>query len=156
MRKYELSRKGKFLIFGANSILAIVLMVQYICMDYNLMQMFGTVCVYMGVTILSEFFIQGQMRNAASLAAASIAVFPVALPLSMFVDLVVRGAFFAIECFKLFLEFWFSFSLDWALFENFASYCCHFLDDTSRCYCIAYCVCLPLFAAAFNNSWETK
>lgn len=156
MRKYELSWTGKFLIFGANSILAIVLMVEYICMDYNLMQMFGTVCVYVGVTILSEFFIQGQMRNAASLVIASIVAFPFALPLSMLVDIVVRGVFFAIECFKLFLEFWFSISLDWVVFEKIASCCCHFFDDSSRWYCIVYCVCLPLFAAFFNNSGETK
>lgn len=153
MRKYALTRKGKFV---ANSVLAIVLLVEYICMDYNLMQMFGTVCVYMGVTILSEIFIQGQMRNAASLATASIVVFPIALGLSICVEFFVRCAFFFVVLVIGYIDILFSISLDFAFLNDFMDYCCQFLDNFSRLYCIVYCVSLPMLAASFDKMEMSK
>ncbi|MBR5412274.1 MAG: hypothetical protein IK114_04410 [Fibrobacter sp.] len=156
MRKYEFTRTGKILIFGANSMLAAVLLIQYLCMDYNIMQMFGTICVYMGLIVLSEIFIQGQMRNATFLATASIFCFPLALLLSVSVEFFVRMGFVVVAIVEVFVEMIFPIYLDLAFFDDFAHGCCQFLDDFSRLYCIVYCVSLPIVSACFDKMEALK
>ena len=91
MRKYELSRKGKLFVFGAYCILSIVLLVEYVYLNYNVLQMFGTVCLFTGGMVLSEIFIQDQMRRTASFVFTTIMNLLFALCIAVLIEIVVRG-----------------------------------------------------------------
>ena len=157
MRKYELSRKGKLFVFGAYCILSIVLLVEYVYLNYNVLQMFGTVCLFTGGMVLSEIFIQDQMRRTASFVFTTIMNLLFALCIAVLIEIVVRGTLVFITGIPIIIiEGLFSFSFDFSTLNSIADALVTFLDNFPRLYCIVYCVCLPLFAMSFEKMEEFK
>lgn len=157
MRKYELSRKGKFLVFGAYCILSIILLVEYVGLYYNIQQMFGTICLFTGGMVLSEIFIQDQMRRTASFVFATIMNLLFALCIAALIEIVVRGTLvFIIGVPIMIIECLFSFSFDFSTLNSIADALVTFLDNFPRLYCIVYCVCLPVLAMSFEKMGEFK
>lgn len=156
MRKYELSRKGKFLVFGVYCILSIILLVEYVGLYYNIQQMFGTICLFTGFMVLSELFINDQMRRAAFFVFASIMNLLLALCIAELIELVVRCTAVIIALTMMIIEAIFSFSFDFPTLNSAADAVISFLNNFPRLYCVVYCVCLPVFAMSFEKMGEFK
>jgi hypothetical protein len=119
--------------------------------------MFGTICLFTGGMVLSEIFIQDQMRRAASFVFATVMNLFFALCIAALIELVVRGTlFFIIGIPIIIIEGLFSFSFDFSTLNSIADALVSFLDNFPRLYCIVYCVCLPVFAMSFEKMGEFK